>query len=86
MSHAPLAPSSHYKARGMRPVYAWGLVLWLTPLQYQQILEVDPSFIQDATDEQIDRQDEWYEQAREERRLEAEEWTRIARLFADGGR
>lgn len=87
MSRAPARPSSYYRALGWRPVYAYGLVLWLSPPQYEWVVQLDADHqYPDATDEQIARQDEWYEQAQAEADQEIAEFLRwfkpanIARL------
>lgn len=77
--HAPIAPSSHYRSRGMRPIYQWGLVLWLTPDQYAWVRSIDADRYPDATEEQIASQDAWYEQTQLEM---AEEQARMKRMFA----
>lgn len=77
--HAPIAPSSHYRERGMLPIYQWGLVLWLTPDQYAWVRSIDGGNYPDATEEQIARQDAWYEQTQREM---AEEQARFKRLVS----
>jgi uncharacterized protein YfaQ (DUF2300 family) len=80
---APLAPSSVYRAQGMRPVYWQGLVLWLTPHEYSKVSALaDPGATIDATDAQIEAQDRWYEQAKIDREQETAEWRRFLSRFA----
>ncbi len=82
---APAFRSEHYRAQGMKPVYWHGLVIWLTTGQYDAITRSGDVTLVDATEEQIAKQDEWYEQALEEAREDAR-WIRSlgARLFGGG--
>lgn len=81
MSQAPAFHSSHYRAQGMKPVYHWGLVVWLTPAQYQTCQEIAPGYLVDATVQQISEQDAWYEQSVLERKGELERWKRVFARF-----
>lgn len=72
---SPAFPSSHYRSQGMRPVYVWSMVLWVTPERYSWIRQQYGSDeIIDATEEQIASQDAWYEH--EQKRL-AEDHARL---------
>lgn len=81
---APAFPSRYYREQGMKPVYWGGLVLWLTPIQYRKVRAVgDGIGICDATDDQIARQDEWYERAVAEQEQEDDEFARLFRSMRD---
>jgi hypothetical protein len=78
----PGAPSSHYRKLGWKPVYCWGMVLWLRPEQYVVIRSSDMSSVaQDATDEQIQLQDEWYEYEQEQAEIERKRWAEMIGMF-----
>lgn len=79
---APIAPSSVYIKQGKRPVYWQGMVLWLSGYEYQRVaalMQTGQMF--DATEEQIEAQDRWYESAKAEREREAEDFRRMFQTF-----
>lgn len=76
----PVAPSSFYREHG-RPhaVFAYGLVLFLTPSEYAAVRKLDADGkIHDATEEQITAHDRWFEEAQEQT---CRDWAELARLF-----
>lgn len=75
----PAFPSEHYRSLGCRPVYAYGLVLWLSLTQYTSFRKASGhEKYPDATDEQVASQDQWRESALAE---EDREWAELNRIF-----
>lgn len=63
----------------MRPVRAYGLVLWLKPSEYARLVALDPERrYPDATEEQIAQQDAWREELLDREQRDLDE---LARLF-----